>query len=220
MDERSSPDAAVVAEEQIAEEQMASPPPPARWSRRRRGAVVLAAVIVVSAGSWLVLGRRHTPFDRARAVTQAMGAGHGGLTRAQAGCYVDAVRRHLGADALTRSAPSAATRSRLAALRDDCVGLAGLAVPEPDTSEPVTEAGAQPLHHGQDAALDRLWASCSAGWGQACDDLFRQSPVGSQYEAFALSCGGRTAERQCAAVYASPGVTLEPPAAAAAAPRG
>jgi hypothetical protein len=45
--------------------------------------------------------------------------------------------------------------------------------------------------YGDDATLDQLWDSCEAGDGQACDDLYFQSPPGSQYEQFGDTCGNR-----------------------------
>lgn len=45
--------------------------------------------------------------------------------------------------------------------------------------------------YGDDAVLDDLWDACDAGDGQACDDLFFQSPVDSEYETFGNTCGGR-----------------------------
>jgi len=44
---------------------------------------------------------------------------------------------------------------------------------------------------GDDAALDALWDSCAGGSGQACDDLYFDSPFGSDYERFGDTCGDR-----------------------------
>jgi hypothetical protein len=44
---------------------------------------------------------------------------------------------------------------------------------------------------GTDAVLDALWNSCAAGDGQACDDLFFDSDIDSDYEQFGFTCGGR-----------------------------
>lgn len=44
---------------------------------------------------------------------------------------------------------------------------------------------------GADADLDRLWTSCGDGDMQACDDLYFESDVGSDYEAFGATCGYR-----------------------------
>ena len=44
---------------------------------------------------------------------------------------------------------------------------------------------------GTDTALDFLWAECEDGNMAACDDLYLESPVGSEYEQFGANCGGR-----------------------------
>ncbi|HSL58661.1 MAG TPA: DUF2510 domain-containing protein [Acidimicrobiales bacterium] len=45
--------------------------------------------------------------------------------------------------------------------------------------------------YGDDPALDALWDACEAGDGQACDDLYLRTPIGSEYEEFGATCGGR-----------------------------
>jgi hypothetical protein len=186
---------------------MASPNPTSSWRTRIRpsrrialGVGGVAAVILVLA---LVLRALHpAAFDRRLAIDRTIDASGGRLTRAQAACYVDKARAKVGASYLDPSVSvPAAVGQRLTAIRDDCVGLAGLGVKAPAVSVPGTEAGNQPLRRGQDPALDALWARCAAGSGAACDELFDRSPVGSEYERFALSCGGRTPQMRCAAVY-------------------
>lgn len=44
--------------------------------------------------------------------------------------------------------------------------------------------------YGDDPELDALWDACEAGDAVACDDLYMQSPFGSEYESFALDNGG------------------------------
>jgi hypothetical protein len=44
---------------------------------------------------------------------------------------------------------------------------------------------------GSDTALDFLWTECEDGNMSACDDLYLESPVGSDYEQFGATCGGR-----------------------------
>ena len=44
---------------------------------------------------------------------------------------------------------------------------------------------------GTDPALDGLWKACGEGFASACNALLFESPAGSDYEAFAFSCGGR-----------------------------
>jgi hypothetical protein len=55
-----------------------------------------------------------------------------------------------------------------------------------------TSIGSDANSYGDDPALDALWDSCEAGDMAACDDLFRESPVGSEYEDFGDTCGNRT----------------------------
>jgi hypothetical protein len=57
-----------------------------------------------------------------------------------------------------------------------------------------TNGGEDPLPftRGDDATLDGLWTKCEAGDGGACDDLYSESPSGSDYEDFGLTCGNRT----------------------------
>lgn len=49
----------------------------------------------------------------------------------------------------------------------------------------------QPHDYGDDRELDQLWDDCKQGSGQACDELFAQSPYNSSYEEFGLTCGQR-----------------------------
>ncbi len=56
-----------------------------------------------------------------------------------------------------------------------------------------------PFTRGDDPELDALWEQCEAGFGQACDDLFTRSPLGSAYEEFGLTCGGREDVFDCRA---------------------
>ncbi len=44
---------------------------------------------------------------------------------------------------------------------------------------------------GEDADLDAMWVACGQGSAQACDDLYFESPFGSEYEVFGISCGAR-----------------------------
>ena len=44
---------------------------------------------------------------------------------------------------------------------------------------------------GTDSALDALWVRCADGSASACDELFFTSDIGSTYELFGNSCGGR-----------------------------
>ncbi len=55
-----------------------------------------------------------------------------------------------------------------------------------------------PITLGDDPQLDRLWQECADGSGAACDELFAQSPIGSEYEQFGVTCGDRNEVLDCA----------------------
>lgn len=69
----------------------------------------------------------------------------------------------------------------------DLAGAGGF----PGLGEVPGTGGDQPSTYGDDPQLDALWDACEAGDGQACDDLYFQSPIGSEYERFGDTCGGR-----------------------------
>lgn len=67
---------------------------------------------------------------------------------------------------------------------------------EADVTDTTAAAGdvpeaADPGDLGDDAALDALAQDCFDGDFGACDQLFFDSPVDSDYEAYGDSCGGR-----------------------------
>lgn len=58
-----------------------------------------------------------------------------------------------------------------------------------DIADSISDSDAN--SYGDDPALDSLYDGCEAGDMQACDDLYLESPFGSEYEAFGDSCGDR-----------------------------
>jgi hypothetical protein len=56
------------------------------------------------------------------------------------------------------------------------------------------DGGDDPFTYGDDPELDALWDACDGGDPDACDQLFSDSPGGSEYEDFGFSCGGRVPE--------------------------
>ena len=54
------------------------------------------------------------------------------------------------------------------------------------------------IGYGDNPELDALYDECAAGDLAACDTLYDQSTYGSDYEAFAVSCGGVTTDWQFA----------------------
>jgi hypothetical protein len=200
-------------------------PTPPEWLRRssrsasptvagvRVEIVVAAVVVAVVALVVLAVSFQGDSFDRDAAVARVTEGGAGRITPSQAECYVDRVRAEVGSRYLEDGAqPPDDVVRRLTSIRIDCIGLANLGQPTitdsvADTSVPSTESGNLPRRFGDDPALDELVAQCAGGSGQACDDLFDRAAVGSEYESFALTCGRRTSEPRCAAVYPAPPAT-------------
>ena len=58
----------------------------------------------------------------------------------------------------------------------------------------VPEPGSPPDGLGDDPVLDALAQDCFDGDLQACDDLFLDSPVDSDYETYGNTCGDRVPE--------------------------
>lgn len=84
---------------------------------------------------------------------------------------------------------------------EDLTGLGGAEEPpalgtgDPGALDPgALDPGAAGSAYGDDPALDALWDGCAAGDAAACGELYLSSPLGSEYEAFALTCGGRAPE--------------------------
>ena len=67
----------------------------------------------------------------------------------------------------------------------------------PDSFEPLSGS-----EYGDHPTLDGLYDQCASGIGASCDLLYQQSTVGTDYEAFALTCGRRGSSsrrlRRCA----------------------
>ena len=67
--------------------------------------------------------------------------------------------------------------------------------------------GEEPGDLGNDERFDRLADECFEGDPSSCDDLFRESDLGSEYEQYGSECGGREDEGQsggCTALYPDP----------------
>ncbi len=81
-----------------------------------------------------------------------------------------------------------------------------------EAGEPTNAIEGEPFSFGDDSELDRLWTECSASGRAVCDELFNRAPEGSEYEAFADTCGGRGAPQVACApdALAQPGATTLP----------
>lgn len=166
---------------------------------------LLLVLVVLAAGASCSSGG----VDRDDAIARVVDEGGGRVTREQAACYVDRVLDEIGSAPLRPDAEvGPETEARLTALRVDCIGVANLGAVPSGSMPGVTGPLPGPQRRGDDAALDQLWDRCAAGFGEACDELFDRATIGSDYEEFGATCGDRTRELQCAAVYPAPGVTL------------
>lgn len=109
------------------------------------------------------------------------------FTQEQAECFVDRVWDDIGpldANKITSGDLSEADQAALTAATLACIDLGGDVGVTSDLSP-----GDPPP--GEDAVLDALWTQCGEGDAAACDTLYFDSPVGSTYEEFGLTCGGR-----------------------------
>lgn len=82
------------------------------------------------------------------------------------------------------------------AVFDGVLGACAFAAATPDDT--LARTPGQPFTYGDDPELDRLWDECAASGTDVCDELFNRSAEGSEYEAFANSCGGRGVQVACA----------------------
>jgi hypothetical protein len=178
--------------------------------------VGLSGIVAALVGLVMIVGGCSStpPFDRDGAVNAVL-AQNSQLTRAQAECYVDRVLRDVGSGALdTSTAPPPEVVPKLTRIQVDCIGVVNLGTSVPGSSVPLDESdlgGSVPRGLGDDPHLDALYRACQAGSGPSCDRLFDEAPIGSAYEDFASTCGGRTKEPLCAAKYPDPpGVTVPP----------
>jgi len=78
------------------------------------------------------------------------------------------------------------------------------------TTTVVVPAGTPPSNLGTDATLDALAQSCYGGDMLSCDALFDLAPVGSPYQQYGDTCGGRQAPetyKYCRVAYPDPPAT-------------
>jgi len=131
-----------------------------------------------------------------------------GMNAEVADCLVGLGSREFELDALL---PDAVTPEQDALLLDEmlrsCIDAVAT-LSEEDLEAPTTfDSG--PFDVGDDLYLDGLYADCSHGDGAACDRLWEEAPVGSMYESYGVSCGGRPAILNCAEEMDSPDTTPE-----------
>lgn len=116
-----------------------------------------------------------------------------GETETVANCVLGLGERSRSLDELD---PTTGSDSALEELIDGCRTAERLA--NIDESQPMTLAfDAEPFTYGDDLRLDALWSMCALGAGRACDVLWADAPVGSEYERFGVTCGEREELLDC-----------------------
>lgn len=123
-----------------------------------------------------------------------------GISPDTALCFADEVLDEFGLDELEKlgegNDPSPEVALRAFELLTECgFSLEDAGFPDDvsdfrDLASPRDEVDG-PYTYGDDDDFDALWDACEEGSGTACDDLFFQSPIGSEYEAFGNTCGNR-----------------------------
>jgi hypothetical protein len=134
------------------------------------------------------------------AITGMMEAG---IDRPAAECFVNSFLNEFGSEELVAMSDgeemSAEASLRMLGLFEQCgvdfEEMFGFDPGEMPTdyremADPPSEV-VGPYTYGDDATLDALWDACEAGSGTACDDLYFDSPFGSEYEAYGFTCGNR-----------------------------
>ena len=117
------------------------------------------------------------------------------LTSGEARCVSDRVDQGVGDDAAkeaVRGVAEASVQSKFDSI------LAACTFSDTSTGDTLVRTPGQPFTYGDDAELDALWNQCAASGTDVCDELFNRSASGSEYEAFANSCGGRGVQVACA----------------------
>ncbi len=128
------------------------------------------------------------------ALSMTLGAG---LTETQADCLAETLEADMGAADLLNATLAAADVGFNSGEFDSEMLSFGLAVvgAADDCGLDIGDLSAAAFSvgnsYGDNAALDSLWDSCAAGDLGSCDQLYSQSPVGSDYERFAATCGDR-----------------------------
>lgn len=200
----------------------APPPPyvptaPVSGGGSKKGLLVgggILAAIAIAVGAVMALGGGDDGDDKLRTELVAKFRQEGDLSRSDAECLADFYLDDLGADAFKGIDLSDPDSDPPKALEDEFQAtgikavrecdIAGL-VPEESSSTTDTTDGSSDDGdgtYGSDPVLDALYDDCAGGDYAACDELYDKSPLGSDYEAFADSCGERNdPQGYCVDVY-------------------
>lgn len=134
-----------------------------------------------------------------------------GYSESVAECVVGLAERQFGLDVLgsvsvddaaaaADSPPSSGDVATVALgeVLASCLAAEAMANPDAQATAPVELAFANgPFTYGEDPALDALWDACDGGSGAACDRLWAEAPLDSEYEHFGVTCGNRLDVLDC-----------------------
>lgn len=190
-----------------------APPPPyvptspatAEGGGSKKGLLVgggILAAVVIAVVAFLAFGGGDDNDGELRTDLAAMFKEQGGLSQSQASCMADFYVDDLGAGAFKGIDLSDPDADPPKALEDEFLATGFKAAEEckvdqfsgetTTTDSPSsTSGGGGEGTYGSDSALDALYDSCADGEYDACDDLYLQSPSGSEYEDFGDTCGDR-----------------------------
>jgi hypothetical protein len=158
------------------------------------GGGILAAVAVAVIAFLLLGGGDDDDADSVRTQMAAQFRANSELTGDQADCVADHVVDELGVDRLegvdfTADEPPEEIADDLFAAAVD--SLEPCDIDPGDFAESGDDEPSGDGTYGSDPELDALYDQCEDGDYQACDDLYSESPSGSEYEEFADTCGDR-----------------------------
>ena len=125
--------------------------------------------------------------------------GEVGENESVAECIGELGRRNFSPDELLAAADGRAIDPETDAQLNELVESCRQAHDDATAVEPDLQiVGNAPTKFGDDAHLDQLYVVCGNGSGSACDQLFDEAPVGSEYEEYGLTCGDRPDVVDCA----------------------
>lgn len=168
------------------------PPKP----RRTLVAVGATALLLLLAGATIWMLTNNDDDTKAGSLSTELAKKYA-LSPGEAQCVIDRSKDELSEDRVSALIadpdPDDTDQATLDEILTDC------SLQPEAAAEAAKPAEGEPFTYGDDAELDALWDKCSSEGTAVCDELFNRSPEGSEYEAFADTCGGRgTPQVACA----------------------
>jgi hypothetical protein len=160
----------------------------------RGGAVVVVVIFSLLAAA---CGGKDASAPQPTAVDsfEALLVGQLSLSSGEARCVKTRVEEVVGfqaAEEVVRGSANPTTQAQF----DTILGACAFEGTSP--SQTLVRTPGQPFTYGDDPELDQLWDQCASTGTDVCDQLFNRAAAGSEYEAFANSCGGRGIQVACA----------------------